>query len=55
MRNGLSHVILSARPLACHSERSEESLVSHHNSRLLQILRCAQNDMAKPLFHGVLL
>ena len=44
MKNALSHVILSAA-------KNLKRATDHYGSR--EILRCAQNDMPKPLFHGV--
>ena len=39
-------------PLACHSERSEESLTAFQMSVWLEILRSAQNDRASPVSHS---
>jgi hypothetical protein len=41
-------------PLACHSERSEESQVRGVDRLAAEILRCTQNDMSGPVFYGVL-
>ena len=42
------------RTWTCHSERSEESLVTRSSGRRPEILRFAQTDMPQSLFHGLL-